>query len=131
MDLAERLAEKINQLEDLPTPIHIGFLTVDNSLQLYPAPGSRDLSQDWYGTKERELNFEIAIRTDDSDLGSKCLWNISNAIDGLQTLISKDESFEFNSIEMTGLPFISNQDTEGFSIYSLNFKVNIDQQTED
>ncbi|WP_249703522.1 minor capsid protein [Pediococcus pentosaceus] len=131
MDLAERLAEKINLLEDLPTSIHIGYLTADNSLQLYPAPGSRTISQDWYGVQERELNFEIAIRTNDSKLGSKCLWDISNAIDGLKTLISKDESFEFNSIEMTGLPFISEQDTEGFSIYSLNFKVNIDQQTEE
>jgi protein associated with RNAse G/E len=59
------------------------------------------------------------------------LWDISNAIDGLQTLISKDGSFEFNSIEMTGLPFISEQDTAGFSIYSLDFKVNIDKQTEE
>ncbi|TLQ02282.1 phage tail terminator protein [Pediococcus pentosaceus] len=131
MDLVERLAEKINQLDGLPTPIHIGFLTADNSLQLYPAPGSRTISQDWYGVQERELNFEIAIRTDDAELGNRCLWNISNAIDGLQTLISKDESFEFNTIEMTGLPFISEQDVEGFSIYSLDFKVNIDQQTED
>lgn len=131
MDLAERLAEKINLLEDLPTSIHIGYLTVDNSLQLYPAPGSRTILQDWSGMQERELNFEIAIRTNDSELGSKCLWDISNAIDGLKTLISKDGSFEFNSIEMTGLPFISDQDTEGFSIYSLSFKVNIDQQTEE
>lgn len=127
MDLNERLCEAINSIEGLPQLCKIGYLTADDSFQLYPLPGGRTISEDYAGNKEKELNYEVAIRTQDQRTADQLLWSVTNMVEELEELESKDCSFEFEAIEITGTPFASEQDIRGYTEYALDFKTKIVQ----
>lgn len=133
MDLTERLVESINTIIDLPIKCKIGYLTKAETLCAYPLPGGRTLSEDWAGNKERESQFEIGITTKDQKLADQTLWKIANHIDRLQDthgLVSKDQGFELETIELTGMPYISDQDIQGYSTYLLTIKIMYLQRSE-
>jgi len=133
VDLLERLAEKVNEIKELPIQCKIGFLTQKDSLCVYSLPGGRTIEQDWAGNKEREGLYEIGIRTNQQELADQTLWLIANHIDAIQSthsLVSKDKSFLLETIELTGTPFVSEQDIEGCSTYLLNIKITYLQRSE-
>lgn len=127
MDINERLCDVINAIPNLPQECKIGYLLSEDSFQLYSIPGGRTISEDYAGNKDKELIFEVGIRTQDQEMADKLLWLVANLIEDLEELESNDNSFVFQSIEVTGTPFVSEQDTRGYSVYALNFKVNIIQ----
>jgi hypothetical protein len=49
------------------------------------------------------------------------MWQISNYLDQLDNVISADQSFLFEKIEQTGLPSVSEQDDQGYTVYMLDF----------
>lgn len=127
MDINERLCDVINDIPNLPQECKIGYLLTDDSFQLYSIPGGRTISEDYAGNLDKELIYEVAIRTQDVEMANQLLWLVANMIENLSSLESEDNSFTFESIEITGTPFISEQDIRGYSVYALNFKVNIIQ----
>lgn len=127
MDINERLCDVINAIPDIPQECKIGYLLADDSFQIYSIPGGRTISEDYAGNKDKELIYEVGIRTQDQEMADKLLWLVANMIEDLEVLESLDNSFEFESIEITGTPFVSEQDTRGYSVYALDFKVNIIQ----
>lgn len=133
MDLTERLVEAINATDGLPLECKIGFLTKKEILCLYSLPGGRTINEDWAGNKEREGIFEVGFCTKDQKLADQILWEIANQIDIIQDnhmLISADDSFQVETIELTGTPFVSEQDIQGYSTYLLNIKITYLQRSE-
>lgn len=125
MDLIDRLCDSLNSIEDLPTKVKIGYMQPDNSIGLYPLPGSHLLNEDWAGNQTKQMNYEVAIRTKDSQLGNDVLWRISNYLEDLNNIKSNNDSFQFEEIEQTGLPSISEQDDQGYSVYMLDFSIDV------
>lgn len=125
MDLIDRLCEALNTVPDLPTRVRIGYMQADDSIGLYPLPGSSVIDQDWAGNQTKRINYEIAIRTKDQELANDSLWKISNFLEQLNDIESKNDSFQFDEIEQTGLPSVSEQDTQGYSVYMLDFFVDV------
>ncbi|EGP5600636.1 capsid protein [Enterococcus faecium] len=130
MDINERLCDVINAIPNLPQECKIGYLLTDDSFQMYSIPGGRTISEDYAGNKDKELMYEVAIRTQDVQMADQLLWLVANMIEDLDELKSYDDSFKFESIEITGTPFISEQDIKGYSVYALNFKIKIIQLVE-
>ncbi|WP_238595717.1 minor capsid protein [Loigolactobacillus backii] len=121
----DRLCDKLNETPDLPTPIRLGYMQPDDALALYPLPGSTTIDEDWSGNETRHINYELAIRTKDAELGNASMWALSNALDLLNDLESNDNSFQFEQIQQTGLPSLSEQDDQGYTVYMLDFFVEI------
>lgn len=125
MDLLERLAASINQVPNLPMKCTLGYLTVADSLSLYPLPGSRVLDEDYAGNQQWQMNYEVGTRTKNQQQANTTLWLVSQALDVLTAddLVSSNGSFEFESLTINGQPSISEQDTQGYSTYQLSFSV--------
>ena len=62
MDFLDRLQDKINELPHLPVEIKQGYLGESESFVIYPLPGSRTVTEYMDGTKERLLNYELAMK---------------------------------------------------------------------
>lgn len=125
MDLLERLAASINQVPKLPMKCTLGYLTAADSLSLYPLPGSRVLDEDYASNQQWQMNYEVGMRTKNQQQANTTLWLVSQALDMLTAddLVSSNGSFEFESLAISGQPSISEQDTQGYSIYQLSFSV--------
>lgn len=121
MDLVERLQDSLNTIEDLPAQVAIGYLQPADALALYALPGSSTVDKDWAGNETRRINYEIAVRTKKQALANTCMWQISNYLDQLDNVISANQSFVFEKVEQTGLPSVSEQDDQGYTVYMLDF----------
>lgn len=125
MDFLERLAERINLISSLPIRIEPGFLKATESFVIYPLPGSRVVREYMDGTKDQQLNFELAMKSTIQSNVNHTLWVVQNALEDLGELESHDGSFEFQNIVITNKPFINNADDQGFSTFLLDIQANI------
>lgn len=125
MDLLQRICEQFNTIDGLPSRVRMGYMQPDDSIGLYPLPGSTTIEEDWSGNQTRRINYETAIRTKDQQLANSCMWQMSNYLESITDIESKDNSFQFNDIQQTGLPSVSEQDEQGYSVYMLDFYVEI------
>lgn len=127
MDLLEKLYDEISKANP-PFHLSIGFLPAGKDVVcIYPLPGSRTTETYFDGTKEREMLYEIGFRTDDSEKANQTLWLITERLEEIESIVSDNNSFTFNSLEVSEMPFISEADEQGLSTYLLDLKVNIDQ----
>ena len=125
MDLVERIRDSLDSIEGLPAKVRIGYMQPDDYLALYPLPGSSVRDEDWSGNQTKKMNYEVAIRTQDPQLGNDSLWRISDYLESLKEIKSKNNSFQFEKIEQNGLPSITQQDEQGYSVFSLDFFVEV------
>lgn len=127
MDLYERLYDAIVDAE-LPFKTMLGFLPEQKDIVcLYPLPGSQTVEQYFDGTKEREMLYEVGFRTNDQQKANEVLWKITEYLDSFAKIESENDSFSFNSLEVSEMPFISEMDMDGLNTFLLDLKVNIDQ----
>lgn len=121
MDFLERLKDSINESAMAPMHLTVGYLTADESVVISELPGGQ-VSKEYYdGIKEETLNYEIAIKTKDQAKAHGTLWNIQTYLERLTDIQSGNNSFEFEKLNMTNKPFLSNADEEGFFFYVLDF----------
>lgn len=125
MDLVDRIRDSLNSIPNLPAKVIIGYMQPNETIGLYPLPGSKVINEDWAGNQTKHINYEVAIRTQDSQLANDSLWKISNYLEQLENIESEDNSFQFERIEQNGLPSISQQDTQGYTVFMLDFFVEI------
>lgn len=125
MDFMERAVDKVNTIQDLPVVMKKGYLTEVESLVMYPLPGSRVTSEFHDGTKDVNLNYEIAMKSTSSKKISEVLWVIQNELESLTDIQSNDQSFEFDSIVITNKPYINQVDEKSLFVFLLDFTAKI------
>lgn len=125
MDFLERLSDYINQIDELPVVCEPGYLGADESLGVYPIPGSRDVAVYMDGTKDMQLNYEIAMKSKVQGHIHSTLWLIQNELDRLKKLESHDGSFKFIDLTITNKPFINEADEQGWFVFLLNVQAKI------
>lgn len=116
VDFIDRLKDSINSIPDLPIKLQKGYLS-DDSLVIYPLPGSSVITEYYDNVKDQQLNYEIAMKSKDGNLIEKTLWTISDYVEQLEEVKSKDELFDFDSISIANKPFISNADEQGWFVF--------------
>lgn len=124
MDFIDRLKDSVNILS-LPLKMRTGYLGTSETLVVYPMPGSKVTQLYMDGTKDIDLNYEIAMKSEDGQKISDTLWLIQNYLENLLEIESDDNSFEFNGLEITNKPFISDADTKGWFVFLLDIKANV------
>lgn len=127
MDFLQRLKDSINQNHDLPIKMKVGYLDDSESLVIYTLPNSTVKREYYDGTKELTLNLEIAMKSKDGQLAESTLWNVSGYLESLTKLVSLDDSFTFEDIEVTSRPFVNGIHEQGWLVFLLNAKANITQ----
>lgn len=125
MDFIERLQEKVNDIPSLPIDCKLGYLGTDESLSLFPLPGSRVTNKFMDGTSDQELNFEFSMKSKSQNKIHHTLWLIQNELEVLKDLQSNDGSFEFQELIITSKPFINELDEQGWFVFLLDIQANI------
>ncbi|MGN7311456.1 minor capsid protein [Alkalicoccobacillus gibsonii] len=125
MDFIERLVDKVN--ENVPSDIELstGYLGIEESFVVFPLPGSRTVREYMDGSKDRELNFEFAMRSKDQQKIHETLWSVQTQLDDLLLLDSMDGTFQFEGIDITNTPFINNADDQGWFVFLLDVQAKI------
>lgn len=121
----ERLNGRINAIPNMPVVSRLGYLGAEESLVLYPLPGSRIITEYMDGTTDQQLNYEIAMKSKRQSTILDVLWKVQNELEHLKNLESNDGSFEFQSITITNKPFINQIDEQDWFVFLLNVQANI------
>lgn len=124
MDFVERLKDSINTI-NLPLKMRTGYLSDKETLVVYPSPGSRVVQQYMDGTKDVNLNYQIAMKSKDGELINNTLWIIQNYLEALMSVNSNDNSFEYNGLVIANKPFISEADEQGWFVFLLDVTANV------
>lgn len=125
MDFVDRLKDSINTIPKLPIKIKKGYLSEKESLVVYPLPGGHIVQMYYDGTKDQQLNYEIAMRSKDGNKIENTLWLISDYIEQLEKITSDDNSFKFDSLVITSKPFINDADEQGWFVFLLDVQANM------
>lgn len=125
MDFIDRLKDQINTINGLPLQIRKGYLTANESLVIYPLPGSVVTQEFYDGVKDQQLNYEIAMKSKDGNKIESTLWLISDFAENLNAVTSNDGSFEFNGLQITNKPYINNADEQGWFIFLLDLQAQL------
>ncbi|SHI01820.1 minor capsid protein [Virgibacillus chiguensis] len=125
MDFMERLSDRINDIPKLPVTCKLGYLGAEESLALYPLPGSQVVTEYMDGTTDQQLNYEIAMKSKLQSKIHNTLWLVQNELENLVVLESFDDSFEFEELIITNKPFINNADEQGWYVFLLNIQAKI------
>lgn len=125
MDFMERLCDEINDMPQLPVVCKLGYLGADESLVLYPLPGSKVVQEFMDGTSDQQLNYEIAMKSKLQNKINSTLWTIQNELEKLKALDSQDDSFKFDELIITNKPFINQIDEQGWFVFLLDVQANI------
>lgn len=125
MDFMERLNDTINAIPDLPLRSLMGYLGAEESLVLYPLPGSNVIASYMDGTKDEHLNYEIAMKSKSQQRINTTLWLIARTLEEVTEINSQDSSFEFQGLTITNLPFVNQANDQGYFTFLLNVQATI------
>lgn len=125
MDFIDVLCDRINDIKNLPVTCKLGYLGTDESLVLYPLPGSQVTTEYMDGTTDQQLNYEIAMKSKAQKRIHDTLWLVQNELEGLSELESQDGSFEFEELIITNKPFINQIDDQGWFVFLLDVQAKI------
>ncbi|MCR6112699.1 capsid protein [Bacillus sp. A301a_S52] len=125
MDFMERLADRINDIPELPIQCRMGYLGTGESFVVYPLPGSQVVMEYMDGTKDQELNYELAMQSKSQSSIHNTLWLVQNELESLKALESQDNSFEFEELIITNKPFINQLDDQGWFVFLLDVQAKI------
>jgi len=121
----ERLADHVNSIDDIPIELKLGYLGTDESLVLYPLPGSRVAQEYMNGAKDWNMNYEIAMKSKMQSKIHHVLWTLQNDLEQLEDLESHDGSFDFEELIVTNKPFINQIDEQGWFVFLLGIQAKI------
>lgn len=125
MDFMERLNDQINSIEGLPINSRLGYLGTEESLVLYPLPGSRPIAYYMDGTKDEQLNYEISMKSKSQNKINTTLWLVARTLERVKTIKSQDGSFEFQGLTLTNMPYVNEADEQGWYTFNLNVQATI------
>ncbi|MBD9817570.1 phage tail terminator protein, partial [Enterococcus faecalis] len=77
------------------------------------------------GIKDELLNYEIAMKSKDGGKIEHTLWLLSDVLENIEELSSKDGSFEYNNLTITNRPFINEADKQGWFVFLLDFQAKL------
>lgn len=124
MDFIDRLKDAVNTLS-IPIKMRTGYLSDKETLVIYSLPGSAVITQYMDGTRDVNMNYEIAMKSKDGAKIEQTLWQVQDYLDTLLDVTSKNNSFEFNGLTITSKPFINDADEQGWFVFLLDFTANL------
>lgn len=124
LDFDRMLLREIRKLS-LPTGVSIGNLDISESLAVDALPGGMTIVGYYDGVADKELPYEIRIKTKDQEEGVTTLTSIAQHLESLSVLESENGSFDFNQITVASAPFFLDKDEQGYWTYIANINAQI------
>lgn len=126
LDLDERLKtfiQKVNPKNELSSKCGLGFVPPSGKMSLQMDPGSKAIETYWNGNEEMAMNFELALNGVDYPSAREALAPVIDELTSLKEdeVVSSNGSFEFDHIEVTGMPFNQVIDLDGSVYWLTNF----------
>lgn len=125
IDFLVNLVDHVNEDLDIPMPLKMGYLGEAESFVIYPTPGSRVTNEFYDGTKDRDLNYDIAMQSKSQELLQEALWRVHNDVENITELPSENGSYDFDEIVVADKPFISQVDEQGWFVFMLSVTAKI------
>lgn len=125
MDFVSNLTDHINENLTMPIIMKMGYLKDAESFVIYPTPGSRVTTEFYDGTKERDLNYDIAMQSQDQEALEASLWTVQNHLENLEELPSKNGSYDFDEIIIGDKPFIDQINEQGWFVFMLKITAKV------
>lgn len=127
MDLINQIAKSINTNANVTEKLKIGYIDNHNNFVIYAQPGSRIIEEDYAGNQEKQMNFEIAYKTDFGDIrnGDKLIRSVADYLDNLSHL-DNDGSYTVENLDLDPNPFITTIDVDDKGLFLLDFNVTIE-----
>lgn len=131
-DLQETIANNINSRVDdgyfteNKQHIYIKFLDKEDEIGFVPNPGSHLVEQDYGGTQFWQYNYEFAVKTKHRASAKARLFELSQYLQLLnqtRDLVSKNESWRLDHIEVSSDPAEVMEDLKGTATYSMDVAV--------
>lgn len=118
LDFIKQLRDTVNDL-GIPFVCKLGILDSVDSLCLYPLSGGRTIKNYMDGMKDKQLNFEFAIKTKDNTKAYETLNDIAAQIELLDDLPSKNGSYDFQKIKVVSDSYLIGLDEQGYFVYNM------------
>lgn len=116
LDFIYRFIDELNKL-NLMSKVIPGDLKGDKSIAVTLLPGSKTVQQYYDGTLEKIINIQVAIKTKNQKEALDNLNQISEFVEELHELKSKNNSFQFVKIVNSSEPFHQSADDKGNWIF--------------
>lgn len=116
LDFIYVFVDELNKL-NLMTKVIPGSLKDDDSIAVTLLPGSKTVRSYYDGTVEKVINIQVAIKTKNQKQAIDNLNQISEFVEDLQELKSKNNSFQFIKIVNSSEPFHQSVDEKGNWIF--------------
>lgn len=124
MDLLERLNDTINEVHGLPT-CSLGYLGSGESLVVYSLPGGTLDAVYMDGRQDEVLNYEVAMKSKSQELLNTSLWLITRHLQKVKNIESESDSFEFDGLRITNLPYINEANDQGYYTFLVSLQIKV------
>ena len=124
IDLKQQICNFVNSL-DGNFHCKFGALLAKDSIVLNEVAGGQTTRVYMDDIKDMRLNYEFACKSKDIQKIELVLNKIAISVDNLNDLPSENNSYEFDSIKTTSMPFPSAKDESGYFIYRLLIQAEI------
>lgn len=125
IDFEDRLLDCIDSL-GIDLPVYTDSNDVDASLSVVRMPGSRTISEDYEGNKDKSYKYFIQLKCDQKDRQKaiQALELLADKLDEFVDIPSLNNSYEYLGTTVSNEPYFMGQNTDG----SLFFRFLIDTE---
>lgn len=125
LDFIWRLNDYINTL-DLFAWSNVGILDIGESISTMAMPGGEEIVY-FDGARDKDLNVQINAKSENQLHCIEALSKVARVLENLKenTIKSENDSFYFESINITSPVSIVGEDEQGFFIYALSISAKI------
>ncbi|WP_125703699.1 hypothetical protein [Lacticaseibacillus daqingensis] len=127
MDFSFCLRDAIEEAVHPSIPTTVGVLTVKESAAITSMPGGQVIHAFFDGEQDKRLLYQYAIKckADRIEVATAQLWAVTQFLEELEALDSRDGSFQFDTISITSQPAQSNADEAGFYYHTVDFSADV------
>lgn len=114
IDFEDRLLDLIDSL-DIEFPTYADSNDVDSSISVVRMPGSRTVSEDYDGNKDKSYKYFVQIKCDQTERQTaiKAMELLADELDEVVDIPSLNNSYEYLGTTISNEPYFMGQNTEG------------------
>lgn len=114
IDYEDRLLDYIESL-DIDYPVYTDSNDIDSSISVVRMPGSRTVSEDFEGNKDKAYKYFVQLKCDETERQKavQALELLADELDDVIDIPSQNNSYEYLGTTISNEPYFMGQNTEG------------------
>lgn len=126
IDFEDRLLEFIDTL-GIEFPTYADSNDVSSSISVVRMPGSRTITEDFEGNKDKAFNYFIQIKCDQTERQTavSAIETLADELDDVLDIESRNGSYEYLGTAISSEPYFMGESTDGSLFFRLMFNTNL------